>query len=194
MKTKIFYFLVIPTLFPLFICSDSQNDENFSSFFSVQVGLNPYTATKDPFDRSPYLGLGYETLLSDKIGVGGSIFYGKWSDYLGMFCGKFTFKVVRPSLDLIYHFNLKNLKNADLFGGASVAYNFVTIDNELGNECDEELKNHLSVSPFAGVRFYLFKKGSDLLKRIAISAKVFWTVNGEFSGVYGVAGISFGIK
>ena len=194
MKTKILSFLLILTLFPLFISPDSIKNDHGSKFLFAQVGLNSYTGTDDPFDRFPYLGFGFEICVKDRFGVGGSIFYGKWSDYLGMYCGKFTFQVVRPSLDLTYHFNLKDFKKVELFGGANFGYNFIRVDNELNNECDSDLKNQVSISPFVGCHLYFFEKASSFLKRMAISLKLFWTVNGDFSGIYGMAGISCRLK
>lgn len=188
-----FYLIITPTLFA---GTDSAESVKNSCSLFAQIGLNRYTATEDPFDRFPNSGLGVEFGLGNHFALGSSVFYSKWSDYLGRYGGKYSFQVVKPALDLIYHFTSlnKSEKKVDFFSGASLAYNFIRIENVLNNEYDGDLSSHLGISPFIGSHFYLFGKAPGVFKKIAIFMKLYWTLNGDFSGLYGMAGISLKIN
>jgi hypothetical protein len=75
-----------------------------SMYVTGQFGTNSYVVTDEPFNALPFpLGASYEVALTDNIGIGGTVVFDKWSDYLGMFGGKWTFRVFKPSLDITYH-------------------------------------------------------------------------------------------
>lgn len=196
MKARIFIHLLLLILIPLFANAGSTESSKNSCLLSAQIGINAYTATEDPIERFPHSGIGMEFGLGDHFGIGGSVFYSKWSDYLRQYGGKYSFQVFRPSLDFIYHFTLskESEKNVDLFSGASLAYNFTRVENELGNEYQGDLSSHISVSPFIGCHFSLFEKASGIFKKIFFSVKCYWTINGDFSGLYGMAGLTLAIK
>ncbi|UCH95879.1 MAG: hypothetical protein JSV88_03275 [Candidatus Aminicenantes bacterium] len=188
-KSKPCFFLLILTLVTFFLQGSPGKFEKGKMLFTGQIGYIGYTGTQDPFNTFPFpLGVNFEAGLSEHIGIGGTVFYGQWSDYLRMFCGEFKFRVIRPSLEIIYHLNLNpaGIKThpLDIFSGASLGYNFTCVRNVFGNPCNvEKIKNHLNVSAFIGIHYFIGK--------LAGTVKLYWTVNGEFSGLSGTVGITF---
>jgi hypothetical protein len=191
-------FIVLFFFFALTSVSVSPQDKKFSKgsvFVTGQIGVNSYVATEDPFNTMPFpVGASYEFSLSDNIGIGGTIMFDKWSDYLGCFCGKFTFLIFKPSLDFVYHLDTVKIKGLDFFVGANLGYSILSVSNELGNENISDLQSEPHISPFLGTHFYFWGNESGLLSKILVTVKVSWSVTGDFSGVYGLVGITYKIK
>jgi hypothetical protein len=165
-----------------------------SMYMAGQIGFNSYVTTDDPFESLPFpLGASYEFLIADNIGIGASLMFDKWSDYLGMFGGKYTFWVFKPSLDITYHFHINRVKGLNLFTGANLGYSLLSVSNVLGNPYDGDLKNEPYVAPFFGTHIF-FWENSSFLNRFLVTLKVYWSVLGDFSGVYGTFGITYKIK
>jgi len=202
MKTTVLILSVIVILafFVLALTSVSafSQDKKFSKgsiFVTGQVGVNSFVATDDAFDSMPFpIGASYEFSLTDHIGIGGTIMFDKWSDYLGCFCGKFTFRVFKPSLDFMYHFDTVKIKGLDFFVGANLGYSVLSVSNELGNENISDLQSEPHIAPFLGTHLYFWESDSGFLKNILVTLKVSWSVTGDFSGVYGAVGITYKIK
>lgn len=194
-------FVVFFILFLFFVVvapvSALDGEEKFtrgSMYMAGQIGFNSYVATDDPFDSLPFpLGASYEFLIADNVGIGASLMADKWCDYLKMFGGKYTFWVFKPSVDITYHFNFNRVKGVNLFTGVNLGYSLLSVSNELGNPYDGELKSDPHIAPFLGIHFY-FWKGSSFLNRFLLTLKVYWSVTGDFSGVYGTIGITYKIK
>jgi hypothetical protein len=193
----IVFFILFLFLFTVSTVSASYGEEKISMgsmFASGQIGFNSYVATDDPFDSLPFpMGASYEFLITNNVGIGASLMLDKWCDYLGIFGGKYTFWVFKPSLDIAYHFNLNEVKGLNLFTGANLGYSLLSVSNELGNPYDGVLKNEPYIAPFLGAHFY-FWEGSSFLNRFLVTLKVCWSVTGDFSGVYGTVGITYWIK
>ena len=166
-----------------------------SMYVTGKIGLNSYVHTDEPFDSFPFpVGGSFVFLLSDDLGLGTTIMYEKWCDYLGCFCGKFTFHIIRPSLDLTYHLDIPDAKGVNLFVGANLGYSILSVTNELGNDYQGDLKSEPHVAPFLGLHLYFWENSSGFLSRILLTLKVSWSVTGDFSGVYGAAGITWMIR
>ena len=166
-----------------------------SMYVTGQIGINSYVATDDPFNALPFLlGASYEVALTDNIGIGSTVMFDKWSDYLGMFGGKWTFLVFKPSLDITYHFNVKKMKGLDLFTGASLGYSILSVSNELGSDYMGELKSEPHFAPFLGLHFYFWENLPGFFNNLLVTSKVYWSVTGDFSGVSGAIGITYKIK
>ena len=202
MKNKILFlsvvflfFIVVSVSIPV---SASPQDTKFSKgsvFLTAQIGLNSYVATEDPFDQQPFpIGASGEFSLTDNIGIGGTIMFDKWSDYLGCFCGKYTFKVYKPSLDFIYHLNIGEAQGLDFFTGINLGYTYIHVSNELGNEDISDLKDEPHIAPMIGAHLYFWENASGFLNRIMITAKAGWSVTGDFSGIFGLIGITFKLR
>jgi len=176
----------------------SPQDTKFSKgsvFLTGQIGLNSLAATEDPIDELAFpLGASLEFSITDNIGIGATIMYDKWSDYLGLFAGKFTFTVYKPSLDLIYHLNIGEAQGLDFFSGINLGYSFVSVSNELGNEDISGLKDELHVAPLVGAHLYFWENTSGFLNRVMLTAKAGWSVTGDFSGIFGSLGITFKLR
>jgi hypothetical protein len=164
-----------------------------------QVGLNTMVKTADqfadPFDAMPFpLGAGFEAMLTDNIGVGSTLMYDQWSDYLGMFGGKWTFRLFRPSFDCVYHFNPLEIRGLDFFGGAQLGYTFVAVSNMLGNAYDGSLKSEAHLAPFVGVNLNFWPNSLGLLGKLSLTFKAAYAVTGRFSGFYGMTGLTYRLK
>jgi hypothetical protein len=166
-----------------------------SMYVTGQIGINSYVATDDPFNAMPFLlGASYEVALTDNIGIGSTVMFDKWSDYLGIFGGKWTFRVFKPSLDITYHFNVNKMKGLNLFTGASLGYSILSVSNELGNDYMGELKSEPHFAPFLGLHLYFWENLPGFFNKLMITSKVYWSVTGDFSGVSGAIGITYKIK
>lgn len=180
---------------PVSASSGTKKSSKGSMYVTGQIGLNSYTATADPFDSMPFpAGASYEFFLTDNIGLGGTVMFDKWCDYLGCFCGKFTFRVVKPSLDITYHFKTEEIKGLDFFTGANLGYSILSVSNELGNDYTGDLQSEPHVAPFLGTHLYFWEDVSGFLDKILVTLKVYWSVTGDFSGIYGTVGITYKIK
>jgi len=158
-----------------------------SHYLTGQIGIQSYDATSEPFNRMLPFYASYEVGITDNLGIGGTAIFYKWSDYLGMFGGKFTFHVFKPSLDVAYHFDFEKMEIFNLFAGASFGYSVLSVSNELGNAYEGDLAGELHIAPFLGTRIHV----SD---GISACLKIFWSVAGNFSGVSLATGITFRIK
>ncbi len=166
-----------------------------SMYVTGQLGFNSYVATDEPFNALPFpFGASYEVALTDNIGIGGTIMFDKWSDYLGIFGGKWTFRLFKPSLDISYHFNLNRMRGLNLFAGASLGYSLLSVSNELGSDYDGELESELHFAPFLGLHLYFWENLPGFLKNLLVTSAVYWSVTGDFSGVTGVVGITYRMK
>jgi hypothetical protein len=182
--------MVVSASIPVFASPQDTKFSKGSLFLTGQIGLNSLAATDDPFDTWPLpLGASLEFSLSNHIGIGATIMYDKWSDYLRLFAGKFTFTVYKPSLDLIYHLNIGEAQGLDFFTGINLGYSFVSVSNELGNEDISGLKDEPHIAPLFGAHLYFWENAANFLNKIMITAKAGWSVTGDFSGIFGSLGI-----
>ncbi len=166
-----------------------------SMYVTGQIGINSYVATDDPFNAMPLpLGASYEVALTDNIGIGSTVMFDKWSDYLGMFGGKWTFQVFKPSLDITFHFNVNKMKGLNIFTGASLGYSILSVSNELGSDYIGELKSEPHFAPFLGLHLYFWENSPGFFNNLLVTSKVYWSVTGDFSGVSAAVGITYKIK
>ncbi len=166
-----------------------------SMYVTGQIGFNSYVVTDDPFNTMPFpLGASYEVALTDNIGIGSTVMFDKWSDYLGMFGGKWTFRVFKPSFDITYHFYANRMKGLNLFTGASLGYSILSVSNELGSDYTGELKSEPHFAPFLGLHLYFWENCPGFFNNLLVTSKVYWSVTGDFSGVSAAVGITYKIK
>ncbi len=166
-----------------------------SMYATGQIGLKSYVVTAEPFDSFPFpIGGSFVFFISDNLGLGTTIMYEKWCDYLGCYCGKFTFHIIKPSLDLIYHLDIPDIKGLSLFTGANLGYSILSVSNVLGNDYMGDLKSEPHIAPFIGTHLYFWENSSGFFSRILLTLKVSWSVIGDFSGVYGTVGITYMIR
>jgi hypothetical protein len=188
--------------FSLIVNSASGETRNYSKgsmCMTIQAGLNSMVRTADrfadPFRAMPFpLGAGFEVMMSDNLGIGGTIMCDKWSDYLGMFGGKWTFRLFKPSFDISYHFRAKKIAGMDFVAGAGLGYSLISVNNELGNQYKGGLKSEPHLAPFLGTNLYFWEDRPGFLGRLAVTLKAVWSVTGRFSGVYGSIGITYRMK
>ena len=158
-----------------------------------QMGINSFTATDEPFDARPFpMGAGCEVYIADNIAVGSMFMFDKWSDYLGIYGGKWTLQLYKPSLYFTYNF--KEVKGLSFFTGANFGYNIFSVSNELGNDYEGDLKSGLFFAPYLGTRIYFWENLSGFLSRLSVTLKVNWSVVDDFSNLYGTVGITYRFK
>jgi hypothetical protein len=187
--------LAFLVLFPSSASCQSKKFAKESMFLTFQIGTNSYVVTDEPFNSLPFpIGGSFEFCLSDNIGIGGTLMFDKWSDYLGMFGGKYTFLVFKPSLDLTYHFDIDGVEGFNLFSGLSLGYSLLSVTNNLGGEYMGDLRNEPHIAPFLGAHLYFWEDVSDFMERVLVTLKIYWSVTGDFSGVCGAVGITYQIK
>jgi hypothetical protein len=184
---------------PVFAAAEAGEGARSSLSLTALAGLNTMVRTADrfaePFDTMPVpLGAGLEVLLSGNIGIGGTVMYDQWSDYLGMFGGKWTFRLFRPAFDVAYHFRTREIRSMGFFVGAELGYNFVSVSNMLGNVYEGDLKSEPHLAPFAGINIHFRRDPASFLGRLAVTVKAAWSVTGKFAGVYGLAGLTYRLK
>jgi hypothetical protein len=168
-------------------------------FLTGQFGLNTMVRTADrfadPFDTMPFpFGAGFEVMLTDNVGIGGTMMYDQWSDYLGMYGGKWTFRLFRPSFDCAYHFGPEKTRGLDFFAGAQLGYTFVSVSNMLGNSYDGSLKSEPHLAPFVAVHLNFWPNSRGFLGRLSVTIKAAYSVTGRFSGFYGATGLTYRLK
>ncbi len=191
--------LLVLAQYPIFADDGTRPFSRGAMFLTGEIGLNTMVRTADrfaePFDIMPFpLGVGFEVMLTDKIGVGGTVMYDQWSDYLGMFGGKWTFRLFRPSVDFAYHFSPEKLRRLDFFTGVNLGYNFVAVSNMLGNTYDGSLKSEPHLAPFVGINLHFWRNSPGFLGRLSVTFKAAYSVTGHFSDVYGMAGLTYRLK
>ncbi len=198
-KTTVFYLSVLVffvlILNPISALSQTKMFTKGSMFIMGQAESKSYVATTDPFDIMPFpVGIGYEFLLTDNIGLGGTLFYDKWSDYLGMFGGKYSFHVFKPSLDISYHLRIDGLKGLSFFSGVSLGYTFLSVNNELGNDYPGDLRSESYFAPFLGTHISFSNNPSGFVGRFLVTLKAYWSMTGSYSGITGAVGLTYRIK
>jgi hypothetical protein len=200
-KATVFYLSVLVFVFfgfilnPVSAFSQTKMFTKGSMFIMGQAESKSYVATTDPFDTMPFpIGISYEFLLTDNIGLGGTLFYDKWSDYLGMFGGKFSFHVFKPSLDISYHLRIDRLKGLGFFSGVSLGYTLLSVNNELGNDYPGDLRSESYFAPFFGTHISFSDNPSVFLGRFFVTLKAYWSVTGSYSGITGAVGLTYRIK
>lgn len=178
--------------------SDASRTKKFakgSMYVTGQIGINSYVATDEPFDAMPFpIGASYEVFIADNIGIGSKLMFDKWCDYLGVFGGKWTFRLFKPSLFIKYHFDLKGVEGMDFFTGADLGYSVFSASNELGSDYWGDLKSGPDLAPFLGTHLYFWENLSGFFEKLLITFKVNYSVTGDFSGVGGTIGITYKIK
>jgi len=191
--------VLVLALSPAFASGKEKPFSKGSVWISGQAGLNtlvrPADDFADPFDAMPFpVGAGFEFFLTDNIGIGGSIMYDKWCDYLGIFGGTWTFRLFKPALDIVYHFRTEKMGVLNLFAGASLGYSLVSVSNNLGNVYQGRMKSEPHVAPFIGINAHFLRNSPGFLGRLLITFKASWSVTGHFSDVYGMVGLTYRLR
>ncbi|HUU04413.1 MAG TPA: hypothetical protein VMZ49_00910 [Patescibacteria group bacterium] len=190
-KTKAYFAGLL--FFVLLLAAGSRQLES-SSWLGFDVGVGTYTATEKPFDSFPLIKIRFGHFLSRSWNVGAALAFTKWSDYLNMYGGKYTFYCLRPAIELSYVFPSILGSAVTPLSGIAIGYTFYRIKNELGNAYPGGLKDHAFVAPFIGANFGLGKNTRGIAKNIFLSARLCWNLNGDFSGLHGSLGLGMKIK
>ncbi len=162
-------FLVI-LISVLFLLTLSVSAETYfhkgGKYLTPQLGLNSYAV---PF------GVSYGMGITDNIEVGGTVMAYFWSDV------GYSYSVITPALDVLYHFTTLNLESFDLFAGLNVGYAIVSWNSDFSSS--GSYGSGLFLSPNIGVRYYFNKK-------FAVSFRAYFSAVGDLSGGGGLLGLT----
>ncbi len=169
--------------------------EKGSLYLAGEIGLSSYVATEEPFASLPFpVGMSAMLLVKDNLGVGGTLMFDRWKDYLGMLGGKYTFHILRPSFTLTYHFKPRAFEGLHFTSGIDLGYSFVAVTNNLGNDYTGDLEHAPHIAPFLGTNITFRKESSGFWSRVMLRLKLSWSVTGDFSGLSGMVGIAYKIQ
>ena len=186
--------MIISAALLAFPAMDESGQGEPEFYLFAHIGLGSYAVTETPQEKLPFpVEAGFEYMVTNRFGIGGFITYDRWKDILGMYGGRYIFHMVRPSLDVLYHLTPRT-GLVDVFSGARLGYTFVSVSNELGNPYMGSLNSEIYIGPFLGARLRILKPGSSPLKRIDLDFRLSWSVFGDFSGLNGSAGLTFGFR
>lgn len=183
---------------PPVAAGETRRTASGSMFVTVQIGVNSFIAAADrqaePFQTLPFpMGAAFELLISEHWGLGGTLMHDRWSDYLGLFCGKYSFRLFKPAFDVSYHWRPEKIGGLDLFAGASVGYSLLFVGNELGNRYGGLLKSEPHLAPSLGMRLHFWDHLPGFPEKISLTLRAGWSLAGRFSGPYGSVGVSYRI-
>jgi hypothetical protein len=191
--------LLVLALHPIWATDGTLLFSKGSMILTGQVGLNTMVRTADPF-AEPFstlplpFGASFEFMLTDHIGLGGTMMYDQWSDYLGMFGGKWTFRLLRPSFECAYHLSPRKVRCLDFYAGMQFGYTFVAVSNNLGNRYDGNLRSETHLAPVVGAHLNPWPSSRGFPGRISVTLKVAYSMMGRFSDVYCMAGLTYRLK
>ena len=162
-----------------------------ATILAVFSGFPTDPGTSDPFDASPLLGVSVEHVLAKGLGVGVSLRYSTWKDYMGMyynvvgiFCGAWTFKTWSPSVFLSYHFSDAGRRVFDPYIGLGVGIRFCSFSNELTDYPPTEASN-LDAKPFlrgfAGARVYPFPRARGFMRNFGFMVQADYHTGKDFT-------------
>jgi len=136
-------------------------------YLTPQLGLNSYAV---PF------GVSYGMGITDNIEVGGTVMAYFWSD------AWYSYSVITPSLDVLYHFTSLKLESFDLFAGLTIGYSIVSWSSDYYDYA-ESYGSSLFLSPNIGARYFFNKK-------FAVSLRAYFSAIGDLSGGGGLLGLT----
>lgn len=185
--------LCVLVLIAPFVYCDTQTAVKNPMTISGYSGLNPYDATGDPMKSFPYFKVAFEYGLDKTFGIEGAISYSRWSDYLGLYSGKYTFTVVEPSICMVLHL-FPSAELFDYFFKFGISYNFFRVKNEIENPYEGNLKNKFAACLGTGFNVFFFHKAKNALKNLGLSIVILYSGNISFDGISLLAGLSYRVK
>ncbi len=160
MKARKIIIIFAVVLFGIAVFSNAAMFEKGGKYLTPQIGINTYAIP---------VGVSFGYGISDNIELSGSVLYISWSD------GEYSYSVINPGFEGMYHFTSLNVEKLDAFAGLSLGYLIFTGD--LGT-----YSSGLSIAPFVGARYYFSPK-------TAASLKLYFST-GSVGGIGGVAGVT----
>ena len=136
-------------------------------YLTPQLGLNSYAV---PF------GVSYGMGITDNIEVGGTVMAYFWGD------DWYSYSVITPSLDVLYHFTKLDIQSFDLFAGVTLGYSIVSWSSDY-YDYGGSYGSSLYLSPNIGARYYFNEK-------FAVSLRAYFSAVGDLSGGGGLLGLT----
>jgi hypothetical protein len=144
-----------------------------SFFITPQVGINSWSV---PF------GVNVEYAITPNIGVGGTIMVWMWGDTW------YTYSIISPSVEAVYHLTKLQVKKLDVFGGVSLGYAIFSFKTKEDIGFTGTLgSSGLDFGLVLGARYYLTEK-------IAASFRVNGAFLGSWAGFGGAIGVTIRLK
>lgn len=200
MKSLVSISLIVLLVTAGAVVSEAKTQREGKRVVSLFSGFPTDTGTDDPMDAWPLLGAAVEYVLPNGLGLGLSLRYSQWDDYMGMytnvmgeFCGAWSFRTWTPSFYLSYHFNVSRLRIVDPYAGIGVGVRLTRFENEMTDYSPPDaakLDSQAFVRGFAGIRFYPFSGAAGFMRNFAFLVQVNLYLGGDFRPVTVMLGIS----
>jgi len=157
----------------------------------ARVGINPIAPTDAPFDELPLMGGGVRLGITPHLAVEAGIAASGWSDYLGMYGGRYDFKLIRLGGGIQYALWTWKPRLWNLRAGVSLVNHFFRVSNALQNPYPGDLQSHLAVVPALAADLCPFHREDGFLGRLIVTGTLEYPVNGGFSDLTGLLGVGF---
>jgi hypothetical protein len=168
---------LVTAIFALLILSGAAlagtNEFSKGSFFiTPQVGINSWAI---PF------GVNAEYAITPNIGIGGTVMVWLWSDTW------YTYSIISPSAEAVYHFTQLNLDKIDLFAGAALGYTIYSFSSKEAGFTGSLGSSGIDLGIVLGGRYFFSDK-------IAVSLRTSGSFIGGWAGFGGAIGVTFKLK
>lgn len=167
--------LAIVILVLFLVSSMTAGEKEFqkgSWYLSPQIALYSYALN---------FGANLEVAITENIGVGGTVMLAFWGD------DWFSYTLITPSVEALYHFTKIKANKLDLFAGAAAGYSIYNYSDKNGGAGGGTGASGIFLTPVGGARYW-FKPN------LAAYAKLQFSLIGDFSGIGGVVGVTFVVK
>jgi len=144
-----------------------------SFFITPQVGINAWAV---PF------GVNAEYAITPNIGIGGTVMVWLWGDTW------YSYSVISPSVEGVYHFTQLKLDKIDLFAGAALGYTIYSFSTKEDIGFTGSLgSSGLDLGLVLGGRYFFSDK-------IAVSLRSSGSFIGGWAGFGGALGVTIRLK
>jgi outer membrane immunogenic protein len=149
------------------------NEFSKGSFFvTPQVGFNSWAI---PF------GVNAEYGITPNIGIGGTVMVWLWSDTW------YSYSMISPSVEGVYHFTQLNLDKIDLFAGAALGFSIFSSSVKVEGFTGTLGSSGIDLGIVLGGRYFFSDK-------IAVSLRTSGSFIGGWAGFGGAIGVTFKLK
>jgi hypothetical protein len=144
-----------------------------SFFITPQVGINAWAV---PF------GVNAEYAITPNIGIGGTVMVWLWGDTW------YSYSIISPSVEGVYHFTQLKLDKIDLFAGAALGYTIYSFSTKEDIGFTGSLgSSGLDLGLVLGGRYFFSDK-------IAVSLRSSGSFIGGWAGFGGALGVTIRLK
>ena len=172
MKKAIYAVLALLILFGAAMAGTNEFSKG-SFFITPQVGINAWAV---PF------GVNAEYAITPNIGIGGTVMVWLWGDTW------YSYSIISPSVEAVYHFTQLKLDKIDLFAGAALGYTIYSFSTKEDIGFTGSLgSSGLDLGIVLGGRYFFSDK-------IAVSLRSSGSFIGGWAGFGAAIGVTIRLK